>query len=88
MGRSNYPPYYSNHGNGWPGMRPVGAPSQPSQPPPRYVDHQTAKKIRNDVNVHKDTIKIEVDETNLEYHLVSFTFDALVDGRYGAFLDS
>lgn len=48
--------------------------------PPPYFDHQTAKKIRNEVNVHKDTIKLEVDEGNTESSLVSFTFDALVDG--------
>lgn len=44
------------------------------------MDHQSAKKIKNDVNIHKDTIRIEVDEFNPEYHLVSFTFDAMVDG--------
>lgn len=46
------------------------------------MDHQNAKKIKNDVNVHKDTIRVHVDEFNKDFHLVSFTFDALVDGRY------
>lgn len=46
------------------------------------MDHQNAKKIKNDVNVHKDTIRIQLDELNKDCHLVTFTFDALVDGRY------
>lgn len=46
------------------------------------MDHQNAKKIKNEVNVHKDTIKVELDEKNVGYHLVSFTFDALVDGSF------
>lgn len=79
MSRSNCPPFYGNHSNGWSGFRP---PVAPQQRPPPYVDHQNAKKIKNDVNVHKDTIRIEVDQNNPDYQLVSFTFDALVDGRY------
>ncbi|CAL5397355.1 unnamed protein product [Camellia sinensis] len=73
MAQSSYHPSYINHTNAWPGFR-------PPPPPPPYVDHQSAKKIKNDVNIHKDTIRIEVDEFNPEYHLVSFTFDAMVDG--------
>ncbi|MCL7036014.1 hypothetical protein MKW94_012929 [Papaver nudicaule] len=76
-------PYLVNESNGWNGFRPVMVP-QPQMtppPPPPYVDHQMAKKIRNDVNVHKGSIKIQIDEKNLDSHLVSFTFDALVDGR-------
>lgn len=87
--QSNYhSPYYATgHANGW--FRPPGAmllaPLPHLQPPPPpapvpYVDHQSAKKIKNDVNVHKDTIKLEVDEGNRDCHLVSFTFDAMVDG--------
>lgn len=34
------------------------------------------------MNVHKDTIKLQSDELNQDCHLVTFTFDALVDGRY------
>ncbi|KAF8392474.1 hypothetical protein HHK36_022816 [Tetracentron sinense] len=82
MGRSNFPPYYANQSNGWP---PIRSPMVPPQQPPLYVDHQNAKKVRNDVNVHKDTIKVEVDEKNPEYHLVSFTFDAMVDGSITIF---
>lgn len=80
MGRYSYqfhyqPPYYANQAHGWPAPRP------PVGPPPPYVDHQSAKKVRNDVNIHKDTLKIEVDEENPDHVLVSFVFDALFDGR-------
>ncbi|XP_044486565.1 LOW QUALITY PROTEIN: probable E3 ubiquitin-protein ligase LUL4 [Mangifera indica] len=70
------PPYYANQAHRWPTNKPqVG----PATPPP-YVDHQSAKKVRNDVNVHKDTLKIEVDEQNPDHVLVSFVFDAMFDG--------
>nr|WBO26474.1 RING3 type E3 ubiquitin ligase [Aquilaria sinensis] len=73
----HYNPYHANQNSGWPGIRgPVGPPPQP----PPYVDHQNAKKVRNDVNVHKHTLKLEVDEHNPEHQLVSFVFDALFDG--------
>jgi len=49
---------------------------------PRYVDHNHAKTIKNVVNVNKASIKVVADENNLDCHLVSFTFDAVVDGRY------
>ncbi|MCL7050041.1 hypothetical protein MKW94_015211, partial [Papaver nudicaule] len=49
------------------------------------VPYQEAKKVRNEVNVHKDTIKIQIDENHPDYHLVSFTFDALVDGSITIF---
>lgn len=77
MGRSNYPPYYANQINGWPAIRPVVV---PALPPPPYVEHQNAKKVRNDVNVHKDTLSLEVDDLNPDQLLVSFMFDALFDG--------
>ncbi|KAJ7978007.1 RING finger protein [Quillaja saponaria] len=76
MSRSNYYPYNSSRVYGPPVLR-----SQlPSQPPPAYVEQKSTKKIKNDVNVHKDTIKLELDEKDMESYLVSFTFDALVDG--------
>lgn len=56
----------------------------PVQPPP-YVDHQNAKKVRNDVNVHKDTLRLEVDEQHPDHHLVSFVFDAMFDGSITIF---
>ncbi|XP_042514105.1 probable E3 ubiquitin-protein ligase LUL4 [Macadamia integrifolia] len=54
--------------------------SQPSQTPHPSVGHLNAKKVKNDINVRKDTIKLEVDEMDPDCHLVSFTFDAMVDG--------
>ncbi|KAL0413192.1 UNVERIFIED_CONTAM: putative E3 ubiquitin-protein ligase LUL4 [Sesamum radiatum] len=78
----NYRPYYIPQISGWgPSVAPLPPPPPPLQPAP-YVDHQSAKKIKNDVNVHKDTIRLQVDEQSPDCHLVSFTFDALVDGRF------
>ncbi|KAK4266407.1 hypothetical protein QN277_027336 [Acacia crassicarpa] len=77
-GRFQYQPYYVNQGTGnWPPIRP---PLALANPPPPYVDHQTAKTVKNDVNVHKDTLRLELDEHNPDQHLVSFVFDALYDG--------
>ncbi|GAB2294907.1 hypothetical protein Dimus_029098 [Dionaea muscipula] len=80
MGRPNY---FGNHqGNGWGPIRMlpsvVGSTQQP--PPQQYVAHQTAKKVKNNVNVRKETIKVEIDENNPDHYLVSFVFDALFDG--------
>lgn len=75
MIRPNYHPQHQfNQSNGWPAVL-------PSLPPPPYVEHQNAKKVRNDVNVHKGTLRLEVDRHNPDHHLVSFVFDALFDGR-------
>ncbi|KAL3381841.1 hypothetical protein AABB24_001772, partial [Solanum stoloniferum] len=83
--QNQYPPYYHPHSNnGWGGFRPPPPPPPPLPAVP-YVDHQNAKKIKNDVNVHKDTIRVHVDEFNKDFHLVSFTFDALVDGSITIF---
>ncbi|KAH6826408.1 RING/U-box superfamily protein [Perilla frutescens var. hirtella] len=80
MGHYNYRPYYVPQISGWgPSTAPL-PPAAPAQLAP-YVDHQSAKKIKNDVNVHKDTIKLQLDDLNPDCHLVTFTFDALVDGR-------
>lgn len=85
MGRPNYGPYYDYHNNnGWIPIRPMPVAIPPS-PPPMYVEHQQAKKVRNDVNVHKDTLKLELDEDNPDHHLVSFVFDALFDGSITIF---
>ncbi|KAI3522985.1 hypothetical protein L1887_01037 [Cichorium endivia] len=46
--------------------------------PTPYVDHQKAVTIRNDVNLKKETLKIEADEENPGKFLVSFTFDSTV----------
>nr|XP_043612134.1 probable E3 ubiquitin-protein ligase LOG2 [Erigeron canadensis] len=46
--------------------------------PTPYVDHQKAVTIRNDVNLKKESLKIEADDQNPGKFLVSFTFDATV----------
>ncbi|KAE8686721.1 putative E3 ubiquitin-protein ligase LUL4 [Hibiscus syriacus] len=87
MGRypSQYPPYFANQTNSWPAIRAHAMVAAAPQPPPPYVEHQNAKKVRNDVNVHKDTLKLEIDEENPDHHLVSFVFDALFDGSINIF---
>ncbi|KAL5157629.1 putative E3 ubiquitin-protein ligase LUL3 [Glycine soja] len=73
--RFHFQHYYQPHPSACPAPRPA------STTPPPYVDHQTAKKIRNYVNVHKDTLRLEVDDHNPDHHLLSFVFDAVYDGR-------
>lgn len=51
----------------------------PSGPSPA-VEHQKAVTIRNDVNVKKESLRLEKDEDNPGKFLVSFTFDATVAG--------
>lgn len=80
-------PYDHHHQNGGPG------PHQPPNwaggryscgPPPQpapYVEHQKAVTIRNDVNLKKETLRVEPDELNPGKFLVAFTFDATVAGR-------
>lgn len=64
----------------WVGGRyPYGPPMPPQTP---YVEHQKAVTIRNDVNLKKETLKVEPDEENPGQYLVSFTFDATVAGRF------
>ncbi|XP_010543395.1 PREDICTED: probable E3 ubiquitin-protein ligase LOG2 [Tarenaya hassleriana] len=54
----------------------------PMMPPPLpYVEHQKAVTIRNDVNLKKETLRLEPDSENPGRFLVSFTFDATVSGR-------
>ncbi|KAK4784628.1 hypothetical protein SAY86_018996 [Trapa natans] len=78
-------PYDHHHHHGGPAHHPnwVGGryPCGPMVPqPPPYVEHQKAVSIRNDVNVKKETLRMEADEENPGKFLVSFTFDATVDG--------
>ncbi|XAR54627.1 hypothetical protein NMG60_11029850 [Bertholletia excelsa] len=82
MGRSNFGPFYPYVSNVWGGNRP---PAITAPPPPPYVEHQQARKVRNDVNVHKHALRLEVDEHNPAQHLVSFVFDALLDGSFTIF---
>ncbi|KAJ6898047.1 hypothetical protein NC652_024773 [Populus alba x Populus x berolinensis] len=91
------PFYYTSHyqpASGWsPVIRPsvgftttAASTALPIQlEPVPFVDHQNAKRIRNDVNVHKDTLKVEIDVSNPDHHLVSFVFDALFDGSITIF---
>ncbi|XP_057546609.1 probable E3 ubiquitin-protein ligase LUL3 [Amaranthus tricolor] len=78
MVRPNLPFFPATYGNGWHQIR-FPAPQQSLLPPP-YVEHQSAKVVKNDVNVHKDTIKLVVDEDYPDHFLVSFVFDAHYDG--------
>ncbi|KAL3536280.1 hypothetical protein ACH5RR_004741 [Cinchona calisaya] len=48
--------------------------------PEPYVEHQKAVTIRNDINLKKETLRIEPDEANPGKFLVAFTFDATVAG--------
>ncbi|KAK2411867.1 RING-type E3 ubiquitin transferase [Trifolium repens] len=57
----------------------------PLPPPPSYVDHETTKKVRNDVNLHKHTLQLHLDPNNPHHYLISFDFDALFDGRITIF---
>lgn len=72
---------HSSHHLGWVGggryPAPCGAPPLPSA----YVEHQKAVTIRNDVNIRKETLKVEPDEQNPDCFLVAFSFDATVAGR-------
>ncbi|KAK2972137.1 hypothetical protein RJ640_007198 [Escallonia rubra] len=48
--------------------------------PPPYVEHQKAVTIRNDVNLKKETLRVEPDAENPGRVLVAFTFDATLAG--------
>ncbi|KAK4583281.1 hypothetical protein RGQ29_026176 [Quercus rubra] len=62
----------------WVGGRyPCGPVMTPLAP---YMEHQKAVTIRNDVNLKKESLRIEPDEENPGRFLVSFTFDATVPG--------
>ncbi|XP_021892711.1 probable E3 ubiquitin-protein ligase LOG2 [Carica papaya] len=62
----------------WAGGRYACGPMMP--PPLPYVEHQKAVTIRNDVNLKKETLRLEADEENPGRFLVTFTFDATVAG--------
>ncbi|MCD7472402.1 hypothetical protein HAX54_013636 [Datura stramonium] len=67
-----------------PSLSPPPPASTPPPPPPLPAvpyGSPKCKRSKNDVNIHKDTIRVQIDEFNKDFHLVSFTFDALVDGR-------
>ncbi|CAM8902753.1 unnamed protein product [Rhodiola kirilowii] len=81
-GGGGYVPYYVNQYNGWIPYRPPlhGVVMHQAVAPPKFVNHQNAKKVKNYVNVRKDSVTIEVDEQNPDHFLVSFDFDAEHDG--------
>ncbi|CAL4913597.1 unnamed protein product [Urochloa decumbens] len=72
------PPAHPHHYPGWAGRYPPYGPHLPMPTP--YVEHQKAVTIRNDVNLKKETLRIEPDEECPGRFLVSFTFDATVAG--------
>lgn len=80
------PTPYDHHHRGGGYMDPANwarYPYGPVMPPPApapYVEHQKAVTIRNDVNLKKETLRLEPDEENPGKFLVTFTFDATVAG--------
>ncbi|KAH9306537.1 hypothetical protein KI387_010941, partial [Taxus chinensis] len=56
----------------------------PPHPPP-YVEHHKATTIRNDVNLKKETLKLERGEEDPDRFLVTFTFDSMVPGSISIF---
>lgn len=76
------PPHMDQAGNWVGGRYPYG----PVMPPPTpYVEHQKAVTIRNDVNLKKESLRVEADEGCPGKFLVSFTFDATVAGSITIF---
>ncbi|TKY48516.1 E3 ubiquitin-protein ligase LUL2 [Spatholobus suberectus] len=52
----------------------------PQSFPPPSLHHEKAVTIRNDVNIKKDTLRIEPDHRHPHHFLVTFTFDATAPG--------
>ncbi|CAH8356648.1 unnamed protein product [Eruca vesicaria subsp. sativa] len=82
-----HPHYFTTAQPNWwsPTMRPgyvCPTQTQMQPPPPPYVENQNAKKVRNDVNVHRDMVRLEVDDLVPGHHLVSFVFDAIFHGSF------
>ncbi|KAK1289714.1 putative E3 ubiquitin-protein ligase LOG2 [Acorus calamus] len=81
------PAPYDHHRAGDLGWVPGGR--YPCGPPPTslmpYVEHQKAVTIRNDVNIKKESLRVEPDEANPGHFLICFTFDATVDGSITVF---
>jgi hypothetical protein len=66
-----------------PGHRPAGPVLQLAPVSiPDVAMPQNANTIQNDVNLKKETLRLEKDEENPGFHLVAFSFDATVSGRY------
>ncbi|KAJ4911567.1 putative E3 ubiquitin-protein ligase LUL1 [Raphanus sativus] len=59
----------------------VSPATQTQQPQPPYIEYEKPATIRNDVNLRKETLRLEPDPENPGQLLVSFSFDATVPGR-------
>ena len=77
---NNFQYHQVNQGPYW-RPAPAALPYPSSSRSAPYVDHQQAIKIKNNINLHKDTISLRRDEGNPDQWIVSFTFDAVLDGR-------
>eukprot|EP00252_Welwitschia_mirabilis_P027934 TRINITY_DN982_c0_g1_i1.p1 TRINITY_DN982_c0_g1~~TRINITY_DN982_c0_g1_i1.p1 ORF type:complete len:369 (+),score=64.24 TRINITY_DN982_c0_g1_i1:315-1421(+) len=65
---------------------PNGASPSPSPSPlPPYVEHHKTTTIRNDVNLRRETLRLERDEQNPDCFLVAFNFDSMVSGSISIF---
>ncbi|XP_057549375.1 probable E3 ubiquitin-protein ligase LOG2 [Amaranthus tricolor] len=69
-----------HHGNWSAGRYNYGPPMMTPPAAAPYVEHQKAVTIRNEVNLKKESLRIEADEENPGKFLVAFTFDADVAG--------
>ncbi|XP_010486550.1 PREDICTED: probable E3 ubiquitin-protein ligase LOG2 [Camelina sativa] len=80
----HHTPHPYHHHSSWAPMGrypyAAGAHMMMAQPTP-YVEHQKAVTIRNDVNIKKESLRLEPDSDHPGRFLVSFTFDATVSGR-------
>ncbi|CAM6058108.1 unnamed protein product [Sphagnum tenellum] len=69
-----------------PGHRPAGPVLQLAPVSiPDVAMPQNANTIQNDVNLKKETLRLEKDEENPGFHLVAFSFDAAVSGSISIF---
>lgn len=71
---------YPVHQPGWMG-RGRYPPAGPLAVSSSNFEHQNTVTIRNDVNIKKETLRVEPDEESPGRFLVSFSFDATVAGR-------
>ncbi|KAJ6303706.1 hypothetical protein OIU77_017563 [Salix suchowensis] len=73
-------PYDYRHRVDHPAAHWVGGRCPMMPQPAPYVEHQKAVTIRNDVNLKKESLRLEQDEETPGSYLVTFTFDATVAG--------
>ncbi|KAF9665027.1 hypothetical protein SADUNF_Sadunf16G0079400 [Salix dunnii] len=73
-------PYDHRHRVDHPAAHWVGGRCPMMPQPAPYVEHQKAVTIRNDVNLKKESLRLEQDEETPGSYLVTFTFDATVAG--------